>query len=77
MICPKCGGNDVTVQAVSITGTKNHGIIWWLFVSWWIWIVWLIAFIPMALISLITKKTATKTHTEAVCQSCGNRWKVK
>lgn len=21
-------------------------------------------------------KTKTKTHTEAICQSCGNRWRV-
>lgn len=77
MVCPKCHSNNVSVQAVAITKTKHHGIIWWLFVGWWWWIMWLLLFVPMLIIRLIRgKKTQTKVHTEAVCQSCGNRWKT-
>lgn len=77
LICPKCGSENVNVQAVTTTHNKKHGLMWWLFVSWWIWLVWLFAFIPMAIISLIKgKKVISKTHSEAVCQACGKRWKI-
>lgn len=77
MVCPQCGSENVNVQAVSITKTKKHGVAWWLLVSWWIWIFWLLAFIPMLIIKLVKgKKLETKVHSEAVCQNCGNRWKV-
>lgn len=77
MKCPKCGGENVIVQAVTTTQTKKHNFMWWLFISWWIWIVWILAFIPMLLIKLVRgTKIESKTHSEAVCQDCGNRWKV-
>ena len=77
MVCPKCKSDQVNVQAVSITKTRHHGIAWWLFVGWWWWILWMIAFIPMLIIRLIRgKRVKTKVHSEAVCQSCGHRWKV-
>lgn len=77
MVCPKCGSENVTMQAVSIVSTKGHGVAWWLFVSWWIWIVWLFWFIPMLIIKLIRgKKTKTKIKSEAVCQNCGHHWRV-
>lgn len=77
MICKKCGSAYVNVQAVTRTFTKNHGVFWWLFVSWWIWILWIIAFIPMLIIRLIRgRRIVSRTHTEAICQNCGYRWKV-
>ena len=73
MVCPKCGSDRVTVQAVTQTKTKHRGCIGWLF-----WI--LLAFCTFGLILIIplitNSKTKSKTHTEAVCQNCGNRWKV-
>ncbi len=78
MVCPKCGSENVNVQAVTTVSKKKHGIMWWLLVSWWIWIFWLLAFIPMAIIKLLKgKKYVSKTHTQAVCQNCGNSWRIK
>lgn len=78
MICPKCQSENVSVQAVSVTKTKNHSVLWWIFVSWWWWILWAAMFLPMLVIKLIWgKKTTTKIHSEAVCQDCGHRWKIK
>ena len=77
MRCPRCGSEYVTVQAVTetITKTKHRGCL-----GWAMWI--LLAFCTCGLILIIPAvtnsktKTKTKTHTEAVCQSCGNRWRV-
>lgn len=72
-------------------GSKGHGIIWWLCIGWWIWIFkWLWEFIKIACtggLSLLFRRkkgmrgktvSASKTlnRTVAVCQSCGNHWKV-
>ena len=77
MVCPKCNSENISIQAVGITRTKSHSIWWWLFVSWWIWIFWILFFIPMLIIRLIRgRKVDTVVHSEAVCQQCGNRWKV-
>ncbi len=77
MKCPRCGCCDVTVQAVSETETKtkHRGCL-----GWAMWI--LLAVLTCGLILIIPAltnsktKTKTKTHTEAVCQQCGNRWRV-
>lgn len=77
MTCPKCKSTNVSVQAVTNVYSKKHGLAWWLLVSWWWWILWLLAFIPMLIIRLIRgNKTVSKTHSEAVCQNCGNRWRT-
>jgi predicted nucleic-acid-binding Zn-ribbon protein len=77
MKCPKCGSENVIIQAVTVTKIKNHGCLWWLCVSWWIWIVWLAAFIPMLILKIFKgTKIQSKTHSEAVCQNCGHRWRV-
>ena len=78
MICPKCNSENVTVQAVSITKDKKKGLLYWLIVGWW-WepLLWLFLTIPMIFISLFgRKKTTTKVQSMAVCQNCGNKWKV-
>lgn len=73
MVCPKCGSDRVVAQAVTKTKTKHRGCIGWLF-----WI--LLAFCTLGLILIIplitNSKTKSKTHTEAICQNCGNRWKI-
>jgi len=73
MTCRKCGSNNVNVQAVTSVKTKRRGCFGWL-----IWIT--LAFLTLGLILIIplltNSKTKSKTHTEAVCQSCGNRWRV-
>ena len=37
MQCNKCGSNNVSVQAISITKSKkHHGIVYWIFIGWWL-----------------------------------------
>lgn len=77
LVCPNCGGHNVMIQAVGITKNKHHGLAWWLFVSWWIWIFWLCFFLFMLILRLLRgNRVKTKVVNYAVCQSCGNRWKV-
>lgn len=80
MICPKCGSENVNVQVVtSIKQKSKKGIIYWLIIGWW-WepIAWLFFTIPKLIIALFGnhKKIVSKESTEAVCQSCGHRWRV-
>lgn len=79
--CPKCGSEEIKYQVVANTKTKERSIggwIYYVFIGLWIDIVlWLIATIPMLLIKIFHKgKIETKTETLAVCQNCGNTWKV-
>ena len=73
MKCPKCGSKNVTVQAVTTTKTKRRGCLGWL-----MWIILAICTLGLIIIiPLITNsKTKSKTHSEAVCQNCGKRWKI-
>ena len=83
--CQKCGGRHVNLQVVSTFKLRRgHGLLWWLFIGWWwmlfVFLFWIVAFIPMLIIRLIRGpkyRIKSKTHTEAVCQSCGHHWKVK
>ena len=74
MRCRRCGNEHVLIQAVTETRTKHRGCVGWFF-----WI--LLACITLGLIIIIplltNTKTRSKTHTEAICQNCGKRWKVK
>ena len=74
MICPKCGSDRVAVQAVSDVKTEHRGCLGWLF-----WIILAICTFGLILIipALTNSKTSSNSHTEAVCQHCGHRWKVK
>ncbi len=73
MICKKCGSDKVTVQAVTKVKSKNRGCIGWcLWITLAIFTFGLILIIPL----LTNSKTKSKTHMAAVCQNCGNSWKV-
>lgn len=80
MTCPKCGSENVSVQAVTTVREKpKHGIVWWILIGWWLEpLLWIFLTIPRLLVALFgrNKKTVSETHTEAICQSCGHRWKV-
>lgn len=69
LVCPKCGGRNVTAQVVE--KQKKRGC----FAS----IMWILLAIctlgTVLLIPLLTRK-GSKTLTFAVCQNCGHRWKV-
>jgi hypothetical protein len=71
--CPKCGSENVSVQAVTDIKTKHRSCLGW---CWWL----LLAICTLGLILIIpiltNSKTKSKTHTEALCQDCGHRWKV-
>ena len=82
MICPKCGSENVTVQAVTETKltTKKKSLAWWICVSWWwIPIKW-ICFSGLALLAKIfkPKKYTTKSEHKAMClcQKCGHMWEA-
>lgn len=78
MICPKCGSDNVSIQAVANVHTKNKGCLYWGLIGWWLEpIIWIFAFIPMLFVKLFGKsKVKTTVQSHAVCQNCGNRWKV-
>lgn len=73
MICPRCNSDHVFIQPVTYQKTKYRGCCGW---ALWIFLaiitVGLILIIPL----IFNGKTKTKTHTEAVCQNCGFRWRV-
>ncbi len=80
MICPKCGGTNVNVQAVTETQLKNkhHSIIWWLLIGWW-WVLikWIFFTIPALIVKIFApkrQKLKQKHITKAICQSCGHMW---
>ena len=79
MKCPKCGSENVNIQAVSIVKNKHNGCLWWLCVGWW-WlpIKWLVFTLPALIVKIFGKGKGVKTQIKqmAVCQSCGNSWKV-
>lgn len=82
MICPKCNSNNITTQVVTDVKmkTKHHSIIWWILVGWW-WelLLWLFLTIPKLLFAIFghkKQKVVTKNYAMAVCQNCGNSWKI-
>lgn len=82
-ICPKCNSNNVSIQIINEVKlvTKHHGIIWWLLIGWWwIFIKWLFLTLPALIFKIfgIGKKYKTKNIQKkmAVCQNCGNNWKI-
>lgn len=78
MKCPKCGSENVNVQAISIVQNKKHGCLYWLFIGWWLEaIMWLFLTLPWLIIKIFKpNKINTKVKSYAVCQSCGHKWKV-
>ena len=77
MLCKKCGSENINIQAVTETKTKGKGLIYWLFWVWFDMIIWIFLFVPRLIIGLLKgKKTISKTYKMAICQSCGNSWKV-
>lgn len=85
MTCPKCGSENVNVQAVSIVKSQDHhGLVWWLCVGWWWMFVKLMGWLIFGLFMLIPKlfsknktKVRTKIQTVAICQNCGHKWNVR
>lgn len=78
MKCPKCGSENVNVQAVSIVKNKHHGAIYWLCFGWLIDIfLWIFLTVPRLIVAIFRPKgVKTKVKSYAVCQNCGHKWKV-
>ena len=79
MRCPKCGSENVNIQAVGNTRTKGKGALYWLLIGWWLGILlWVFLTLPMLLAKLFGSKGKVVTNVEshAVCQQCGYSWKV-
>lgn len=70
MVCPKCGSENVNVQAVS--EQKGRGC---LSVLMWCLLAFCTFGIILLIVPALTKKKS-KTRNYAICQSCGHRWKV-
>lgn len=81
MKCPKCGSDDISVQAVTeVFEKRKKGCAYWIVIGWWWEIIsWIVFGIWKLLVVLFGKKTkvVSKTGSVAVCQNCGHRWKVK
>lgn len=77
MKCPKCKSENVTVQIMQTaakTKEKKTGCLWGLgriFLIFCTGGLWLIIGKRRG-----TAKTKFENETVAVCQQCGNRWKV-
>lgn len=78
MKCPKCGSENVNVQAVTHVRDKKHGCVYWLLIGWWLELfMWIFLTLPWLIIKIFKpNKVNSKTHSEAVCQNCGKRWRV-
>lgn len=80
MICPKCGSQNVTVQAVEEfkLKTKHHSTFYWLLIGWWLeLLLWIFLTVPRLLIAMFghkRQKLVSKTKSICVCQTCGHHW---
>lgn len=70
MVCPKCQSEDVTMQAVAEQKKRSC-----LFVVLII-ILLCIPIIGWIGLFFLLRGRKTETNTYAVCQNCGNRWKI-
>jgi len=73
LICPRCKGSHVYVYPVTDVKTKNRGCFGWLL---WIFLAVVTCGLILIIPLITNRKTKTKTRTEAVCQTCGKRWRV-
>jgi hypothetical protein len=73
MICPKCKSSDVKVQVCTDVRVKHRGCFGWL-----LWILLAVCTFGIILIIplLTNSKVKSKNYTLAICQNCGNKWRV-
>lgn len=83
MVCPKCNSQNINTQIVTDVTMKNkhHGLIYWLCLGWLLDLfLWLFLTVPKLIFVIFghkKQKIVTKNYTMAVCQNCGNSWKIK
>lgn len=69
MICRKCGSDNVTTQTVA--EQKKRGCF-----AVCMWILLALCTCGLVLLIPLLSKKGSKTVTYAVCNNCGNRWRV-
>ena len=70
LTCPRCGAHNITVSSNTHTESKSRSIIWnllMILLTAGIWIIWML---------IRKRKEEIVTENIAVCQSCGNSWKI-
>jgi len=75
MICPKCGSENVTVQAVQKSmksRNSGRGCLWTL--GRWTLICFTLGLWLIVGKSKGKSNVKVETETQAICQKCGNRW---
>jgi len=71
LACPKCGSHNITLQVVTDVKTKHRGILGWIG-----WIFLAVCTLGLViLIPLLTSKTTSEHHSQALCQDCGHLWR--
>lgn len=77
LVCKKCGSENIQVQKIATQVKKKKGLMYWS-VGWIIdLMLWIFLTLPRLIIQMFKpSKTVTKTDTVAVCQNCGNDWKI-
>lgn len=73
MFCPNCGSQNVSVQVLTDSArTRKRGCLWGL--------VRLVLIVCTCGLWLLIGRSASKTkmqnHKEAICQNCGNSWRI-
>lgn len=78
MKCKKCGSDNISIQAVSVTKAKKKGILYWLLFGWLLeFLMWIFLTLPWLIIKIFKPKNyKSKIIKQAICQSCGYSWKV-
>lgn len=76
MICPKCGSNHVTSQAVTETSTQTKTKGFGCIKACLGYLLFSIPGILCGLCGMGKEKRKTTTHTRVIhiCQNCGNQW---
>lgn len=70
MVCPKCGSENVQVQAVAETKKRSC------FAALLYVVLLFIPVIGWIALFMLLRGKKSKTVSYALCQNCGNRWKV-
>ena len=69
-ICPWCHSNNITYQVIN--ESKPMGCFTFLF-----YILLAITILGLLIVIPLMLRKKTETHTYAICQSCGRRWRIK
>lgn len=77
IVCKRCGSENIQVQKIATQVKKKKGLMYWS-VGWIIdLMLWIFLTLPRLIIAMFKpNKTVTQTDTVAVCQNCGNDWKI-